>query len=201
MERPAHRRSCAWLAVCLLAANCLAGCLPDLLPSYPTGWLPGCLPSCCCHLSLLYSVSLLHSRCTVLKPTDNDAVGDHAYVEWVRVVVDEQTLLATSEGAGTGMEAWRPLMEGCTSSDWEWTVHSEAWADEWKHNKQFPFLKMADNLAAARSKIDNTPLFAEPHLSPWPSWHARETVPVTDFSGLSAPWNTPTSGQVLCFSS
>eukprot|EP00729_Bicosta_minor_P030018 gene30018-biopygen8820 len=60
--------------------------------------------------------------------------GDHGFVEWVRVVVDEQTLLATAEGAGTPMEAWRPLLEGCTGDDWEWVVHSKAWADEWaKH--------------------------------------------------------------------
>ena len=37
-----------------------------------------------------------------------------------------QTLLATAEGAGSGMEGWRPLMEGCTTDDWEWTVHTEA---------------------------------------------------------------------------
>ena len=48
--------------------------------------------------------------------------GDHGFVEWVRVVVDEQTLMATAEGAGTPMEGWRPLMEGCTSDDWEWAV-------------------------------------------------------------------------------
>ena len=39
--------------------------------------------------------------------------GDHAYVEWVRVVVDQQTLLATSapgsSESGSGMEAWRPV--------------------------------------------------------------------------------------------
>ena len=59
-------------------------------------------------------------------------------------MVDEQTLLATSEGAGAGMEAWRPLLGSCTQDDWEWTVHSEAWAAEWAENKQFPFLEMAD---------------------------------------------------------
>jgi len=31
------------------------------------------------------------------------------------------------------------------------------------------------------------------HRSPWPSWHAHETVPVTNFSGMAQPWNTPTS--------
>ena len=42
--------------------------------------------------------------------------GDHAFVEWVRVVVDEQTLLATAEGAGSPMEAWRPLLEDTCSN-------------------------------------------------------------------------------------
>ena len=45
------------------------------------------------------------------------------------MVVDEQTLLATAEGEGSGFESWRPLMEDkCESDDWEWTVHSKAWA-------------------------------------------------------------------------
>ena len=81
--------------------------------------------------------------------------GDHGFVEWVRVVVDEQTLLATAEGAGSGMEGWRPLMEGCTTDDWEWVVHSQAWAAEWKENKQFPFLEMSPELSAAVSAVDN----------------------------------------------
>ena len=94
--------------------------------------------------------------------------GDHGFVESVRVVVDEQTLLATAEGAGTPLEAWRPLLEGCTSDDWEWTVHSKAWADEWAENKQFPFLKMDERLANAVSKMDNkTVLWPKPHHSPW----------------------------------
>lgn len=120
---------------------------------------------------------------------------DHGYVEWVRVVVDEQTLLATAEGAGSGMEGWRPIMEGCERDNWEWTIHTEAWAAEWKENKQFPFLEMASDLAEAVSAIDNkTTMWARPHLSPWPSWHGHETVPITDFEGMAAPWNVPTSG-------
>lgn len=35
--------------------------------------------------------------------------------------------------------------------------------------------------------------WAAPHLSPWPSWHGHETVPLTDFEGIAAPWNEPTS--------
>ena len=120
--------------------------------------------------------------------------GDHGFVEWVRVVVDEQTLMATAEGAGSGMEGWRPLLEGCGGDDWEWTVHTKAWADEWKENKQFPFLQMDPALANARSPIDNSTLWAKPHLSPWPSWHGHQTVPITDSAGIAAPWNVPTSG-------
>ena len=122
-----------------------------------------------------------------------DSSGDHGYVEWVRVVVDEQTLVATAEGSGSGLEAWRPLLEGCSSDNWEWTVHSKAWASEWEQNKQFPFLKMDRSLATARSKIDETLLWPEPHASPWPAWHGKETVPLTDFKGIAAPWNPPSS--------
>ena len=64
----------------------------------------------------------------------------------VRVVVDEQTMLATAHGAGSGLEAWRPLLEGCSNDNWEWTVHSKAWAAEWQHNQQFPYLTMAASL-------------------------------------------------------
>ena len=37
--------------------------------------------------------------------------GDHGFVEWVRVVVDEQTLLATAEGSGSGMVSFQPKAE------------------------------------------------------------------------------------------
>jgi hypothetical protein len=45
--------------------------------------------------------------------------GDHGFVEWVRAVVDEQTLLAvplvSESGAQMQMlsrfESWRPIME------------------------------------------------------------------------------------------
>ena len=59
---------------------------------------------------------------------------------------------------------WRPLMGGCTSDDWEWTVHSEAWANEWKENKQFPYLAMAPDLAEARSAIDNATMWPAPQV-------------------------------------
>ena len=72
-------------------------------------------------------------------------------------------------------------------------VHSKAWADEWAQNKQQPFLRMADNLAAARSKIDKSLLWPEPHASPWPSWNGGQTVPITDKEGIGAPWNPPST--------
>ena len=37
--------------------------------------------------------------------------GEHGFVEWARVVVDQQTLLATAAAPGSGMEAWRGLRE------------------------------------------------------------------------------------------
>ncbi len=33
-------------------------------------------------------------------------------------------------------------------------------------------------------------------VSPWPSWHGHETIPITDFEGMAAPWNPPTSGTL-----
>ena len=41
--------------------------------------------------------------------SDPHLSGDHGFVEWVQVVVDERTLLATAEGTGTGLEEWRCL--------------------------------------------------------------------------------------------
>ena len=75
-------------------------------------------------------------------------------------------------------------------------MHSKAWADEWKENKQFPILEMSESLASAMDPINNVSLWAKPHLSPWPSWHGHETIPVTDSEGMAAPWNTPTSGTL-----
>ena len=31
---------------------------------------------------------------------------------------------------------------------------------------------------------------------PWPSWHGHQTVPITDFEGIAAPWNVPTVGAL-----
>ena len=52
---------------------------------------------------------------------------------------------------------------------------------------------MNENIANARSKVDNKTIWPTPHMSPWPAWHGHETVPVTDFHGMSSPWNKPTS--------
>lgn len=112
--------------------------------------------------------------------------GDHGYVEWVRVVVDQSVLLAVPGGGESGFEAWRPIMEdACRRDTWEWNVFSSAWADEWKSSVQFPF-------------YDINPYFVDqgwqpPYNTPWPAWHARETVPVTNSNGFSQPWNEPTS--------
>ena len=74
------------------------------------------------------------------------------------MVVDERTLLATAEGTNTGMEGWRPLMGTCSQTGWSWEVHTEAWASEWRENKQFPFFEMADFLQKAISHKDNKTL-------------------------------------------
>ena len=55
---------------------------------------------------------------------------------------------------------------------------------------------MNPSVANAKSKVDGTLIWPEPHKSPWPAWHGHETVPVTDFSGVAAPWNTPTKGTL-----
>ena len=73
---------------------------------------------------------------------------------------------------------------------------------------------MPSSVANAKSKINNRTIWPQPHASPWPAWKGSETVPITDFKGsayprvtlnaepdpkllmqgMSAPWNTPTSG-------
>jgi len=124
--------------------------------------------------------------------------GDHGFVEWVRVVVDESTLLAVphkdedpepqAHGLPGRLEAWRPIMENtCGGQTWEYTTLSEAWAAEWAEGKQYPYLYMSESL-------NNTGMWPEPK-TPWPAWFAHDTVPVTDHSssGFSQPWNEPTS--------
>ena len=58
---------------------------------------------------------------------------EHGFVEFVRVVDDEATLLVTAERgfeSATKLEAWRPLLESVGDSGWdnEWVVYSAAWA-------------------------------------------------------------------------
>jgi len=131
---------------------------------------------------------------------NDPALGlDHGYVEWARVVVDEQVLLALpADGEGgpfnSGLEAWRPVMENtCGSDTWEYGVHSLAWAEEWARSVQWPTLYMRDDL-------NKTGMWPDP-ATPWPSWSADgKSVPVT----ASKPWNTPTSrelkaGQTVSF--
>eukprot|EP00039_Didymoeca_costata_P004368 m.72838 g.72838 ORF g.72838 m.72838 type:complete len:1030 (+) comp12363_c0_seq3:71-3160(+) len=117
--------------------------------------------------------------------------GDHGFVEWVRVVVDQQSLLAitpphSTEKSGNHFEAWRPILENtCRGDVWEWTVYSKSWAEEWKYNQQYPYLKMADN-------VFSTGVWPHPK-SPWPSWQGSDTIPVTNFEGIAQPYNNPTS--------
>jgi hypothetical protein len=81
--------------------------------------------------------------------------GDHGFVEFVRVVDDEKTLLVVpvagspsglSDGASTTttttttapLEAWRPILEDLGGSPtWEWCVHSKAWAEDWAKSAQY----------------------------------------------------------------
>ena len=73
--------------------------------------------------------------------------GEHGFVEFVRVVDEESTLLVAPEAGhhkSTKLEAWRPMLEDIAgTSAWEWTVHSTAWAAEWAVGAQLPFLNMS----------------------------------------------------------
>jgi hypothetical protein len=56
--------------------------------------------------------------------------------------------------ASAALEAWRPLLEEPVppnEGEWEWTVHSAAWASEWAQNKQAPALDFPDDAAHARA--------------------------------------------------
>ena len=114
--------------------------------------------------------------------------GDHGFVEFVRVVDDERTMLVVAEDgfeSKTTFEAWRPVLEDLGGGDvWEWAVHSAAWADEWKVGAQFPFMNMS---ASTHGKPDMFPNAK----TPWPSCDGHEGVPVSDEA--SFPWNAPTS--------
>ena len=111
---------------------------------------------------------------------------DHGFVEWVRVVVDEATMLGVPLTPGEGFEAWRPIMENTCGGDvWELVTHSKAWAEEWATNKQWPYYYM-------NAQLNATGTWPNPK-SAWPGWHGHDTVPVTDFDGIAQPWNAPTS--------
>ena len=72
---------------------------------------------------------------------------DHGFVEWVRVVKGQGSLLAVplSSSLSSSFEAWRPIMESsCGNAIWEWTVHSGAWNEDWQQTTQWPYLFMAD---------------------------------------------------------
>ena len=138
--------------------------------------------------------------------------ADHGFVEYVRVVDDEATLLVTSEKGyhnTTKFEAWRPLLEdtgpGENTSNphhsmiyrgvserslvliggWnnEWTVHSAAWAEDWACNRQYPFMDMAESYK---------PFYPEAtRETPWPCADGTESVPRLE--SAKDPWLEPTS--------
>ena len=70
----------------------------------------------------------------------NDAhIGNgHGWVEWVRVVVDEQCVIATPMNPESRLESWRPILEYGGGGVMEWATLTAAWAEEWVENKQFP---------------------------------------------------------------
>ena len=117
--------------------------------------------------------------------------GEHGFVEFVRVVDDEATLLVTAaDPKSTPLEAWRPMLEDAGKGDaYEWTVASKAWADEWATNRQYPFLNISDALKHAY------PPFAIDPQTPWPSTDGQQAMPQLARPGVGAadPWNPPTS--------
>lgn len=114
--------------------------------------------------------------------TDAHIGGEHAWVEWVRVVVDEQTMIATPLNRASKMEAWRPIMEFGGAVP-EWATLTAAWAPEWELNRQWPFYYMAESLNA-------TGFWPNPK-SPWPCWaDGGKTVRTNFTSDLN--WNPPT---------
>lgn len=149
-----------------------------------TNQSPSCLPAC---------RPTCHADCKKKNPGIEQSVwndphigADHGFVEWVRVVAGEKTMVAVPTTLGEGFEAWRPIMENtCGGHVWELNTHSLAWAEEWATNKQWPYYYMSE-------KLNKTGTWPNPK-SPWPAWHAHDTIPVTDFSGIAQPWNAPTS--------
>ena len=124
--------------------------------------------------------------------------GGGGFVEFVRVVDDEATLLVTPLDPGSSpLEAWRPMLEDLGKGDaYEWVSASKAWAEEWATNRQAPFLNMSDAL------MHTYPPFASaPTTTPWPSTDGRKPMPILAQSadaahggnGAANPWNAPTS--------
>lgn len=112
--------------------------------------------------------------------------GNHGFVEYVRVVDDEATLLVTPEKGyqnTTRLEAWRPMLEDEGSGGWnnEWTVHSAAWAEDWACNRQHPFVDMDEAYKP----------YYPTRTTPWPCADGTESMPRL----LSAqyPWLPPSS--------
>ena len=113
---------------------------------------------------------------------------DHGFVEWVRVVKGQGSLLAVplSSSLSSSFEAWRPIMESsCGNAIWEWNVHSGAWNADWQQTTQWPYLYRADWL-------NGTGMWPDPK-TPFPGRHGHDSVPVTDSEGLSQPWNKPST--------
>lgn len=108
--------------------------------------------------------------------------GQHGWVEWVRVVVDEQTLIATPLNNDSAFEAWRPTLE-FGGGAFEWSTHTTAWASEWEQNRQWPYLYMGEALNA-------TGFWANPK-SPWPCWADGGQTVSTNFT-TDRHWNSPT---------
>ncbi|KAL3907315.1 MAG: hypothetical protein SGPRY_010212 [Prymnesium sp.] len=113
--------------------------------------------------------------------------GEHGFVEFVRVVDDEATLLVTPEDrATTRLEGWRPMLEDLGHGDaYEWLVTSKAWSEEWARNTQWPFLNLSAALAS------EYPAFAISPQTPWPSSDGKQGMP--RLAGATNPWNHPTS--------
>lgn len=114
--------------------------------------------------------------------------GDHGFVEYVRVVDDEATLLITQEpgyNTATRFEAWRPLLEDTGPGGWnnEWLVHSQAWAEDWACSRQHPFMDMAEAYK---------PFYpAEKRATPWPCADGDASMTVRETAKF--PWLEPTS--------
>jgi hypothetical protein len=118
---------------------------------------------------------------------DANVGGQHGWVEWVRVVEDEQCLLATPLGPHSPLESWRPILE-YGGGHWSWEVHTAAWADDWEQNRQWPFLWMAQQL-------NDTGIWPRPR-SPWPSWGDAGQTVRTNFSRARTPWQPPTAATL-----